>query len=239
MNRSTEPDFDQRIADWLEDDPNLAPRQAVETVLAAYPSIPQRRPMWRPRRLPTMTMPIRLATAAVVGVLAVGGAYYLNQPAQPAVGPPAPTSSASPSPAPTSQAPVTSPSEGGSGSAHYEIIGPDATSGDARFASSTRKSSSDSFSQSTTFEDGPLVISIRLQPPGTPPSVHSVGTVDIRTATGGMHDDGPSCTWDTPSLTATGGTGTIECIDALNPARPSTPNRVTITFTYHDPSPGS
>ena len=45
MNRSTEPDFDQRIADWLEDDPNLAPRQAIETVLAAYPSIPQRRPM--------------------------------------------------------------------------------------------------------------------------------------------------------------------------------------------------
>ena len=43
MNRSTEPDFDQRIADWLEDDPNLAPRQAIETVLAAYPSIPQRR----------------------------------------------------------------------------------------------------------------------------------------------------------------------------------------------------
>ena len=25
MNRPTEPDFDQRIADWLEDEPNLAP----------------------------------------------------------------------------------------------------------------------------------------------------------------------------------------------------------------------
>ena len=43
MNRSTELDFDQRIADWLEDDPNLAPSQVLETVLAAYPSIPQRR----------------------------------------------------------------------------------------------------------------------------------------------------------------------------------------------------
>ncbi len=108
MNRSTELDFDQRISDWLEDDPNLAPRQAIETVLAAYPSIPQRRPMGLPRRLTTMTMPIRLATAAVVGVLAVGGAYYLSRPAQPAVGPPAPTSSASPSPAPTPQVSATS-----------------------------------------------------------------------------------------------------------------------------------
>ena len=35
MNRSTEPDFDQRIADWLEDDPSRAPTQALETVLAA------------------------------------------------------------------------------------------------------------------------------------------------------------------------------------------------------------
>jgi hypothetical protein len=99
MNRSTEPDFDQRIADWLEDDPNLAPRQALETVLAAYPSIPQRRPMWVPRRFPTMTMPIRLAAAAVIGVLAVGGAFYLSQPSKPSVGPPAPTPSASVSPA--------------------------------------------------------------------------------------------------------------------------------------------
>ena len=52
MNRSTELDFDQRIADWLEDDPNLAPLQAIETVLAAYPSIPQRRPMGRRGGLP-------------------------------------------------------------------------------------------------------------------------------------------------------------------------------------------
>ena len=60
MNRSTEPDFDQRIADWLEGDPNLAPRQAIETVMAAYPSIPQRRRIGLPRRFPIMTMPIRI-----------------------------------------------------------------------------------------------------------------------------------------------------------------------------------
>ena len=91
MNRSTEPDFDQRIADWLEDDPNLAPRQALETVMAAYPSIPQRRTVRAPRRFTTMTMPLRLATAAVIGVLVVGGAYYLTRPGLPAIGGPGPS----------------------------------------------------------------------------------------------------------------------------------------------------
>ena len=95
MNRPTEPDFDQRIADWLEDEPNLAPRQALETVLAAYPSIPQRRTLRAPWRFTTMTLPIRLATAAVIGVLAVGAAFYLARPDQPAIGGPSPEPSAS------------------------------------------------------------------------------------------------------------------------------------------------
>jgi len=95
MTRSTELDFDQRIADWLEDDPNLAPRQAIETVLAAYPSIPQRHPMRLPRRFPTMTMPMRVAAAAAIGVLAVGAAFYLARPDQPAIGGPSPVPSAS------------------------------------------------------------------------------------------------------------------------------------------------
>ena len=236
MNRSTELDFDQRISDWLEDDPNLAPRQAIETVLAAYPSIPQRRPMGLPRRLTTMTMPIRLATAAVVGVLAVGGAYYLSQPAQPAVGPPAPTSSASPSPAPTSQPPATSAAEAGSGSAHYEITGPDAASGDATFASSSLDTSSDAFSQIVLFQDGSLVIKIKFPPPGC----------DIPTLWDGRYQHrhrractlSPGCTWDMASLSADGATGTVECTNAVNPANPTTPNRVTITFTYQDPSAG-
>ena len=52
MNRSTESDFDQRIADWLENDPGRAPAQAAETVLAAFPSIPQRRAIRVPWRFP-------------------------------------------------------------------------------------------------------------------------------------------------------------------------------------------
>jgi len=171
-----------------------------------------------------MTMPIRIAAAAVIGVLAVGGAFYLSQPAQPAVG--------GPSPAPTPQASATSDASGeGSGSAHYEIIGPDAASGDAKFASSTHDTSSDAFRQVVLFQDGSLVIKIKLPPPGVCPGC---GTVDISTATVSMRDAG--CTWDIASLNANGGTGTVECINAVNPANPTTPNRVTITFTYHDPS---
>ncbi len=97
MNRSTDHEFDQRIADWLEDDPNLAPRQALDTVLAAFPSIPQRRTWRAPRRFQTMSVPIRLATAAVIGVLVVGGALYLARSAQPSVGMPGPTPATSPS----------------------------------------------------------------------------------------------------------------------------------------------
>ena len=44
-----------------------------------------------------MTMPTRLAAAAVIGVLAVGGALYLLQAAA-GVGPPSPTPGASASP---------------------------------------------------------------------------------------------------------------------------------------------
>ena len=43
MTRPPDPLFDQRIADWLEDDPHDAPGQVLEIVLAALPSIPRRR----------------------------------------------------------------------------------------------------------------------------------------------------------------------------------------------------
>jgi hypothetical protein len=222
-------DLDRLLGAYFVDGTDEVADRVIEAALVQINHTKQRRRFRLPRRFPTMTMPNRIAAAAVIGVLAVGGAYYLSRPAQPAVG--------GPSPAPTTQLPATSsPAGGGSGSAHYEITGPDAASGDARFASSSRDPSSDSFSQSVRFEDGPLVIRIRLQPPGTPSSVHPVGTVDISTATATLHDAGPSCTWDTASLTANGGTGTVDCVDAVNPAHPTTPNRVSITFTYQDPS---
>jgi len=95
MNRSTEPDFDQRIADWLEDGPDLAPREALDIVLAAVPSISQRRTLRAPRRLSTMTLPIRLATAAVIGVLVVGGVLLLFRTVPGNIGVPAPSPSPS------------------------------------------------------------------------------------------------------------------------------------------------
>src|SRR3954452_23448017 len=76
MTRPTDPFFDQRIADWLETDPDHAPAQALDIVLAAVPSVRQRREApWRFRQ---MTMPLRLATAALIGALVLGGAFLLT-----------------------------------------------------------------------------------------------------------------------------------------------------------------
>jgi hypothetical protein len=99
MNRSDVTLFDARIADWLEDDPLAAPDQALDVVLAAFPSIKQRR-AWRvPWRFPEMSSLSKLVAAlATVVIVAVGGVYLLApRPSTP--GGPAPTPS--PSPAPT------------------------------------------------------------------------------------------------------------------------------------------
>ena len=91
--------FDPRIADWLEGDPNEAPDQALQVVLAAFPSIKQRRAMRLPWRFPRMSPIARAALAALVIALALGGALYVLRPtdqvAAPAV---SPSVSAYPSP---------------------------------------------------------------------------------------------------------------------------------------------
>jgi hypothetical protein len=216
--------------------------RVIDAALDQIDHTRQRRVIRMPRRLPNMTTPIRIATAAVIAALAVGGAFYLLKPGQPAVG--------GPSSVPTPQAPATSGAAGGgSGAAHYEITGPDAASGDVKFArSAASDASSAEFGQSVLFQDGALAIRIKFPIPAFCISgSYGCGTVGISTATMSLRDDGwravplpgrPSCTWDTASLTANGGTGTVECINAVNPAHPTTPDRITITFTYHDPSPG-
>jgi hypothetical protein len=235
-------ELDRLLGAYFADGTDELADRVIDAALDQIDHTRQRRALRLPRRFPTMTMPIRLAAAAAIGALAVGGAFYLLKPGQPAVG--------GPSPAPTPQVPATPDAAGGgSGSAHYEITGPDAASGDATFARSTRDGASDQFSQSVVFQDGSLVIRIKFQAPGVQCSLPFVGvgcgTVDISTATGSLRDSGwralplpagPSCTWDTASLTDNGGTGTVECINAVNPDHPTTPNRVSITFTYHDPS---
>jgi hypothetical protein len=232
---------------FIEGTDELADR-VIDAALDQIDHTQQRRAIRMPGRLPNMTTPIRVATAAVIGLIAVGGGLYLIQPGRSAVG--------APGPAPTPQVPATSGAAGGgSGAAHYEITGPDAASGDVTFARSAASgAASDEWGQSADFQDGSVVIRLKFPNPGcsslmasNPQPNPNCGTVSISTATLTLRDGGwralplpggPSCTWDTAALTANGGTGTVKCTNALNPAHPTTPDRVTVTFTYHDPSPG-
>jgi hypothetical protein len=79
MNDQDRASFEPRIADWLEGDPNEAPDQALQVVLAAFPSIRQRhgpRLPWRFRTMPT-SFKVALGAMAVVAVV-LGGAYILR-----------------------------------------------------------------------------------------------------------------------------------------------------------------
>lgn len=104
--------FDQRISDWLETDPDHAPGIVLETVTAAFPSIQQRRASRVPWRFPTMPMPARVATAAVLGVLVIGGALYTLGPSHGSVGGSGPTPSPSPTAAPSPTPPPTALRQG-------------------------------------------------------------------------------------------------------------------------------
>ncbi len=119
MNQKTmSPEFDPRIADWLEDDPDSAPGVILETVLAALPSIPQRRARRVPWRFPTMTRFAPIGAAAAITVVLVGGALFLLRPEGGGVGtsPSAsPSDRPSASPAPASERPTASPSAGACG----------------------------------------------------------------------------------------------------------------------------
>ena len=93
-----DPDFDPRIADWLEDDPDRAPDAVLETVLAAFPSIPQRGAIRAPWRFRPMAMPVRLMAAAIaIAIVAVGGILLFR----PNGSGPAATPSSSPTVTPT------------------------------------------------------------------------------------------------------------------------------------------
>jgi hypothetical protein len=93
---------------WLEVGPTEAPERAVEAALLQIDATTQERDWHVPWRLPKMTTPARLASAAVVGVLVVGGAIVVLQPGRASVGGPGPTPSSTPSPA-ISPSPSSSP----------------------------------------------------------------------------------------------------------------------------------
>lgn len=70
--------------------------RVIDAALDQIDHTHQRRPLRASWRFSDMTMPTRIAAAAVIGVLAVGGAYLLAQPGKPAVGVPGPTSTPTP-----------------------------------------------------------------------------------------------------------------------------------------------
>ena len=111
MNTDTnrlDPAFDPRIADWLEADPDRAPGEVVDTILAALPSVPQRRAFRVPWRFPEMSTN-RIALAVLAIVLIAGGAFAWSRlPGSAGVGS-TPSATPSPSPSPT-PSPVASPS---------------------------------------------------------------------------------------------------------------------------------
>jgi hypothetical protein len=97
---------------FIEPGPTRAPEAALERALLLIQATSQERDFRIPRRFSTMTTPARVAAAAVVGVLAIGGAALLFRPG-PDVGtfasspPPShPIATGSPSPAATAQAPI-------------------------------------------------------------------------------------------------------------------------------------
>jgi hypothetical protein len=102
---NTRPPFEQQFSDWLEDGPADAPDHVLETVLAAFPSIPQRRGVLRvPWRNSSMNGYARIvAGVAAVVAIAVGALFVVPrlQPGNVGGQPSAPLPMQSPSPTPS------------------------------------------------------------------------------------------------------------------------------------------
>lgn len=106
------PDFDHRIAEWLEGDSDEAPGAVLGTVLAAFPSIPQRHASRVPWRFPHMNrFALVAAAAAMIVAVGLGGllpGLRLNGPATDTSPSPSLLPSATPQVSPTAS-PTASP----------------------------------------------------------------------------------------------------------------------------------
>jgi len=79
---------------WLEIGPTTAPDRAVDAALLRIESTPQERDLRIPWRITVMPMPARVAAAALIGVLLVGGAMFaFSWGGRSSVGAPGPSSS--------------------------------------------------------------------------------------------------------------------------------------------------
>jgi hypothetical protein len=87
---------------FIEPGPTRAPEAALERALLLIETTPQERDLRIPLRFSTMTTPARVAAAAVIGVLAIGGAsFILGRAGQTNVGGPSPSA---PHPSPSASA---------------------------------------------------------------------------------------------------------------------------------------
>ncbi|MBI3752329.1 MAG: hypothetical protein HY263_11815 [Chloroflexi bacterium] len=94
---TTQRELDRILDGFLADGTNELADRVIQAALADIDHTPQRRHLRAPRRLFMTTMQTRLAVAAVIGVLAIGGGFYLLQRNGPQTGVPV----ASPSAVPT------------------------------------------------------------------------------------------------------------------------------------------
>jgi hypothetical protein len=103
-------ELDRLLGAFFVDGTDELADRVIDAALDQIHHTRQRRAMRMPRRFSTMNTVTRLAAAAVIGVLAVGGTLYLIRPSQPSVGGPAtPGASASPSQPTTTPSPTPSP----------------------------------------------------------------------------------------------------------------------------------
>jgi len=92
---------------FIEAGPTQAPDRAVEAALLRIQATPQERDLWIPWRIPSMTIPARIAAVAILGALLLGGALSLfGGFGRPAVVVPAasPSATAATTPAPSASA---------------------------------------------------------------------------------------------------------------------------------------
>ncbi len=91
---------------WLEVGPTMAPSHAVDAALLRIETTPQERDLRIPWRFTAMHMPARVAAAAIIGVLLIGGAVSLFSSGGRSIPVPSPTVVPSTSAAPSSSASI-------------------------------------------------------------------------------------------------------------------------------------
>ncbi len=107
MNATRDPDA--ILNAWLDEGPTDLPDATRRAILTSLPTTPQaRRGPFAPWRFFPMDTYARLGAAAVVAVIAIGGALYLIGPRN-GVGGPSATASPSPAPTATATAPAGTP----------------------------------------------------------------------------------------------------------------------------------